>query len=150
MKNKKPFSPEEFKAIYSKTPRLCVDLVIKTPKGFVLSLRDIEPYKGKWHLPGGTVLYREKITDAIKRVAKEETSSKVKIKELLGYIEFPSEENERGYGYTVSMAFLCFAEGTGLNPNEQSSEIRIFRKLPPNIIREQGLFLGSVWKKVRS
>jgi len=87
MKNKRPFSTEEFKKIYSKTPRLCVDLIINTPKGIVLSLRSIEPYKGEWHFPGGTVFYKEKIVDAIDRVALEEVGITVRVEKLLGYIE---------------------------------------------------------------
>lgn len=149
MKNKKPFSSEEFRAIYSKVPRLCVDLVVKTPKGLVLSLRAIKPYKGKWHLPGGTVHYKESIVDAIQRVAKEEIHSRVKIRELLGYMEFPNEEKERGFGHTVTMAFLCFAEGTGLKPNEEALQIRIFRQLPPGLIKEQDAFLRPIWQKLK-
>ena len=149
MNNKKPFSSKEFRAIYSKVHRLCVDLVIKTPKGLVLTLRDIEPQKGKWHLPGGTVHYREKLADAITRVARTELSSKVKIKEFLGYMEFPNEAKDRGFGSTVSLAFLCFSDGETLKPDEQSSEIRTFNKLPPNLIKEQSVFLRSVWRKIR-
>lgn len=143
MKNKKPFSPKEFKEIYSKVPRLCVDLIIKIPgKGIVLSLRSINPYKGKWHFPGGTVLYREKIVDAVKRVAREEAGISVKINKLLGYIEYPSEiKNGRDFGYTISMVFLCSSTETNLRPNAEASDIRIFKELPPGLIDEQREFL---------
>lgn len=142
---KKPFSPEEFKAIYSKVPRLCVDLVIKTSKGVILSLRSIEPYNGEWHFPGGTVFYKEKIVDAIDRVAMGEVGITVKVEKLLGYIEYHSEDKKgRGFGYTVSMAFLCFAGSVDLNPNEESSEIGVFKKLPPNLIKEQSEFLKKI------
>ena len=138
MKNKRPFSTEEFKKIYSKTPRLCVDLIINTPKGIVLSLRSIEPYKGEWHFPGGTVFYKEKIVDAIDRVALEEVGITVRVEKLLGYIEYPSEDRKgRGFGYTVSMAFLCSAGSMDFIPSEESSEIRVFRNLPAKLIKEQ-------------
>ena len=148
MTNRKPFSSEEFKEIYSKVPRLCVDLVVKTPEGLVLSLRNLPSWRGKWHLPGGTVLCGERIVDTIKRVAQEELGISVEIQKMLGYIEFPSEKKERGFGHTVSMAFLCFADKTGFKPNEESSKIEVFKDLPPNLIEEQHKFLESVWLEI--
>ena len=145
MTNKRPFSPEEFKKIYSKVPRLCVDLIIKTPGGIALSLRSIEPYKGEWHFPGGTVFYKEKITDTIERVAIEETGIPLKADKLLGYIEYPTEDVKgRGFGYTVSMAFLCLTDRSDLKPSKESLEIRTFKKLPPNLIEEQRNFLEKI------
>lgn len=149
MKNNRPFSPEEFKEIYSKVPRLCVDLIIKASEGIALSLRSVPPYKGSWHFPGGTVLYRERITDTIKRVAFEELGVSVKVQKLLGYIEYPSEEKERGFGYTVSMAFLCHFAGTNMRPNSEASEIKTFKELPDNMIGEQRVFLESVWQEIK-
>lgn len=148
MTPKKPYSSEEFKAIYSKATRLCVDLVIKGPEGIVLSLRNIKPYKGQWHFPGGTVFYKEKITDAIKRVAMEEAGIKVNVEKLLGYIEFPSEEKERGFGYTISMAFLCSTKDSIFRSNEESLGIKIFKKLPSNMVAEQYKFLKPIWRKI--
>ena len=142
---KRPFSPEEFKEIYSRVPRLCVDLVIKAPEGIVLSLRNLPSWNGKWHIPGGTVLLGEKITDTIKRVAQEELSISVEIKKLLGYIEFPEEAKERGFGHSLSVAFLCSTDATEFKPNEDSLKIEIFKELPPDLIEEQREFLESVW-----
>ena len=149
MTGKKPFSSQEFKAIYSKVPRLCVDLVIKTPKGVVLSLRKLPSWYGKWHLPGGTVLYKEKIAETIARVAEEELGIEVVVKKLLGYIEYPSEEKERGFGWGITMAFLCSSNMFKAKPNnDDASEIKIFEQLPKNLIEEQGDFLRSVWSEI--
>ena len=62
---------KEFNQIYAKIPRLCIDLIIQTKDSVVLSKRDISPAKGKWHLPGGTVYFNEKLTDTIDRVPRE-------------------------------------------------------------------------------
>lgn len=146
---KRPFSSEEFKEIYSKVPRLCVDLVVKTSEGVVLLLRNLPSYRGKWHLPGGTVLYGEKIADAIRRVAEEELGVSVSVQKLLGYIEYPSEKKERGFGHTVSIAFLCSTnKETALRHNEEAFEVKIFSKLPDNIIEEQGVFLRPILSKI--
>ena len=148
MKTKKPFSAKEFREIYSKVSRLCVDLIIKTSDGVALSLRSIEPYKGQWHFPGGTVFYKEKITDAIKRVAKEEVGIKVNIDRLLGYIEYPSEERDRGFGYTVTLAFLCTTKYKIFKPDQNSLGIKVFKKLPVNMVREQYKFLKPIWHRI--
>ena len=149
---KRPFSPEEFKEIYSKVPRVCIDLVIKTPKGIPLLLRKLPSWHGKWHLPGGTVLYKETIVEAINRIADEELGISVEVIELLGYIEFPNEEKERGFGHTVSIAFLCSANITNnitnIRPNEEASDLKIFNELPENIIEEQREFLKPILAQV--
>lgn len=88
----------EFKTIYSKVPRLCVDLVIKNKQGVLLTKRNIPPDLGWLHFPGGTVLMREALKDTIQRVAKEELNTKVEIKKLLGFLEY----NE-GIGYFNSI-----------------------------------------------
>ncbi|MDE2588385.1 MAG: NUDIX hydrolase, partial [Patescibacteria group bacterium] len=44
----------------------------------------IPPYKNKWNLPGGIVFKTEKLSDAAKKVAKEELNLAVK---LGGFLE---------------------------------------------------------------
>ena len=148
MSTNKPFSSEEFRSIYSKVPRLCVEVIIKTSGGIVLSLRKLPSWHGKWHIPGGTVYYKEKVADAVKRVAAEELGIGVSIQEMLGYIEYPSEEKESGFGFSVGLAFLCLAETAQMKPNEDSSDIKIFESLPNNMVEEQYHFLESKWEYI--
>ena len=55
-----PLPKDEFDWIFSRVPRLTVEVVISEPgRGVLLSLRDIEPCRGMWHLPGGTVRFGE-------------------------------------------------------------------------------------------
>jgi len=113
-----------------------------------LSLRNIPPWKGQWHLPGGTVFYKERIADTVRRIALEELGASVNVGKLLGYIEYISEERERGFGYTITMVFLCSLNKTDMEPNEEASEIKIFKELPENIIDEQRVFLESIWQEI--
>lgn len=99
-------SESDYNFIYSRAPRICVDLVIKTRKGIFLTKRDIQPYKGKWHLPGGRVRFRESIETAIDRIAKQEIGSPVVIKKLLGFMEFPREVQDCNKRHSISLAFL--------------------------------------------
>lgn len=73
-KNEYPLTKEEFDSIYSKVPRLTVELVIKDGDKILLTKRSIEPCRGLWHLPGGTVYFGESLLDAVKRIAKKELS----------------------------------------------------------------------------
>lgn len=133
---KLPF--KEFQAIYNRVPRFCVDLVIQGKRGVVLSKRDIPPAKGLWHLPGGTLLFREKISNAITRVALEETGLKVKIVRLIGIIEYSKAS---GLGHSIGAAYLLRVIGGKLHGSKQASEINYFNVAPDRTIHEQVDFL---------
>ncbi len=142
-------SDSEFKDIYSRVPRLCVDLVIRTPSGVILSLRKLPSWNGLWHLPGGTILYKEPAEKTVHRIAKSELGADVSIKKVLGYIEFPSEEATRGYGWSVSIVFLCELESDKIKTsNHDSYEIRAFTEIPENIVPEHKEFLTRNWKEI--
>src|SRR3989337_1057838 len=99
---KYPLSKEEFNKIYSKVPRICVDLIIVKDKKILLTKRSIHPFKGRWHIPGGGVLHREKIEQAIHRIAKTELGIKVNPKKLLGYLEIL---RDGPYRHTILLEF---------------------------------------------
>lgn len=103
---------KDYDFIYSKAPRICVDLVIKTYSGVHLIMRDIQPYKGKYHLPGGRVRFRESISKAISRISKNEIGIDVKVKCVLGFMEFTRETQKGQKRHSISIAFLCKPVGT--------------------------------------
>jgi ADP-ribose pyrophosphatase YjhB (NUDIX family) len=135
-----PFSLEEFQVIYSKVPRLCVEVVLRSDKGVLLSLRNIEPCKGLWHLPGGTVFFGESLDGAVKRVAKRELDVTVIDTELLGYIEYPSHYKD-GLDSPVGIAFLTEYKGE-IKPNEEAAKLSWFKQLPANMHPDQGTFIN--------
>lgn len=149
MRNSKPFTPEEFKAIYSKVPRVTVDLIIKTPEGIILALRSHYAWKGYWHFPGGTILYKESVLEAVHRVAKEEIGQSVEVIKLLGYTESRDEEKHRGFGSTVTLTFLCMTDQTVFSVNEDASTIELFPEIPDNLIPEQADFLREHWNDIK-
>ena len=134
-------------------PRLCVELIIKTPEGVVFTLRQLSSWKGKWHIPGGTVFYRERPKDAVARVAMEELGITARIDKVLGYIEYSGEEEEKeqGFGSTIGLAFLCFTEATEeeMKVNSEASEIKVFKELPDNLINGQREFLTPIWDEIQ-
>lgn len=146
-KIKYPFTLKEFKAIYSKVPRLCVELVIKNSGGILLTLRKAKTWQGLWHLPGGTLYYNETISDCIHRVAMDELGIKVKIKNFLGYNEYLDDERKnQEFGTTVGLLFLCTINSGNLRGSDQAEKINFFRKLPFNIIPKHRTFLKKIGK----
>lgn len=145
-----PLTEAEFKTIYSQVTRLTVELLIKTNEGIVLVQRGDHGWKDMWHIPGGTVYYRESLQDAISRVGNEELGVKVSQGKLLGYIEWASEAEARGFGYTVSMEFECSTLDQLPGQNEQGEAIKVFPKLPDTIIDEHRSFLLSQWPELGS
>jgi ADP-ribose pyrophosphatase YjhB (NUDIX family) len=144
MKRKQPFTFEEFKNIYSKVPRLCVDLVIRTDKGTLLTLRTKNGYENQWHLPGETVYYREKVEDAVKRVAEEELGIEISIEKFHGFLEYFSEEKERGFGYTITLVFICKPKTSHFDLDDQVEKMDFFKTPPENTIEEQKELLNNL------
>jgi len=136
---KKPFTKEEFDAIYSRVPRLCVEAVVKTQEGVWLTKRAIEPAKGLWHIPGGTVYIKEKLIDAVKRIAYEELGiTQVESDpKLLGVIEYNFPEYK---GYPIGIAYEVHTTQTP-KQGRDAEDVRVFAKIPENTIAEQREFL---------
>ena len=134
----KKLPEKDFKLIYQKVPRVTVDMVIKDSRGILLIKREIKPDIGKWHLPGGTVLYKEKVIDSLKRVAKEETGLQIRVKKFLSAFEY-RKWKEPGYGHIISLVFLVEPIGGSLKGNARiAGEIlKFFKMLPRDIILDQ-------------
>lgn len=147
MNRLQPFSPAQFKQIYSQVPRLCVDIIIKIDDKILLTLRESDGWQGQWHIPGGTVFYKETIEEAIHRIAQEELDIDVDIEKLLGYLEYPSEEKERGFGWSVGLAFFCTPQES--LKIEETTTIQLFNKLPENVVEEQRELLNQVLQNTK-
>lgn len=139
----KKLPKEIFDEIYRQVPRLCVEVIIDTPKGIVLTKRLIPPCVDMWHFPGGTVYMGEKLEEAVSRVANEEIGADVKIKNMIGIIEYPELFN-----YAIGVAFLCQlkSEKQEFKGSFQAEEIRAFKTIPDNMILEQKRFLDQNYR----
>lgn len=113
VKVKHPLTREEFETIYSKVPRLCVDVVVQTPEGVALTQRTIPPGAGEWHLPGGTVLKGERLNDTVLRIVEEELNlpaSACSAPELCGVIEYDFSDEPTYTGFPVGVLYHVRAE----------------------------------------
>ena len=138
-----PLSEKEFWEIYRKVPRLTVEIVIQSKEGVFLTLRNIEPCIGLWHLPGGTVRFGEPLTDAVARIAKREVGIEVLDTKLLGYIEYPSHY-ENGLDSPVGIAFAVTKFRGVPSTNHEAKEAGWFKELPAQMHDEQKQFLKSI------
>ncbi len=115
----------DYDFIYSKSVRLCVDLLILSKEGVYMTKRNVEPYKNLYHIPGGRIRFRETIEQAILRISKEEGLSDVKIKKFVGVIEFLKERQDNQKRHSVSLVYQIVAK------TPQKSWIRQIDKMNP-------------------
>jgi ADP-ribose pyrophosphatase YjhB (NUDIX family) len=143
-----PLSKQEFKAIYSKVPRLTVEIVVRNAIGEIYTTRrSIEPCRGQWHLPGGTVQFGESLLDAVSRVADRELSIKVKNAVNCGYIEYPShykrDQDDPDRDHPVGLVFEVRDYSGSPVANTEASDSGWFSELPAKMHADQGVFLGD-------
>jgi ADP-ribose pyrophosphatase YjhB (NUDIX family) len=139
--NKHPLSQEEFDDIYSKVPRLTVEIIVRNKDGETyLTKRAIEPCKGLWHLPGGTVRFGEPLIEAVKRIALRELGIRVMQAKNEGYIEYPGHY-QHGLDSPVGIVFVI-TEFTGdVVASDEAINSGWFKKLPYPMHDDQDVFL---------
>lgn len=131
----------EYDSIYSRVPRLCVEVVIATPeRGVLLTRRDIPPNVGAWHIPGGTVMFAEPVAQAVQRVALDELGLEVDVGELLGHIDYPSHYLN-GLDSPVGLAFACTVTSAPADAPAPDGGAW-FSRLPGGLYEEQREFLA--------
>lgn len=111
---------------------------------YLLTLRTKDGYEGLWHFPGGTVYYHETIIQAVKRMAKEEVGLDVEVEKCLGYIEFPDEMEMKGFGHSVSIAFLCKAPNKNISLDDHAEKAKFFSKPPAKTVLPHKEFLSKL------
>lgn len=135
-------------AFNPQTPALTVDIIIEmidrpeTP--IVLIERRYEPHG--WALPGGFVDVGERLEDAARREAREETSLEVELRILLGCYSDPARDNRR---HTASAVYIGQARGMPA-ARDDARNLELFdpEKMPP-LAFDHALIIEDylVWKK---
>ncbi len=150
MKNKKYIPEKEFISIYERVPRFCVEVLVQTSKGIILTKRNIHPLKGYWHFTGGTVYVRESIEKSVKRVAKEELNLDVEMIKDIGVCEFINSYKQKGQRHIVSIAYLAKAKDLSkIKLNEQGSEFmfcKYKKDIPKHTVKEHVVLLNNILK----
>lgn len=136
-------SDEEYDRIYGQVPRLCVDLVIRNSyKAILLTRRDIEPYKGLWHFPGGRIDFKGKVADAANRIAVKELGVEVKIVRTLGTCEIMNDDvSPEKPRHSVSVVVECEITRRTPRPVKEATEASYFHAMPTEVHPYHGAFL---------
>lgn len=136
-----PLNKEEYKYIYSKVPRLTVEIIVRDESGAIyMTRRSIDPCKGQWHLPGGTVQFGEALIAAVRRVAMRELSIDVHEATNRGYIEYPSHYLSN-LDHPVGLVFEVTDYSGNVAANADASASGWFTKLPDDMHADQDKFL---------
>ncbi|MEO0836741.1 MAG: GDP-mannose mannosyl hydrolase [Cyanobacteria bacterium J06642_3] len=105
----------EFAFIVKNTPLISIDLVIVDNRGKILvGLRNNEPARGKWFVPGGRIYKNESIESAFSRISSAELGISLEIKkaEMLGVFEHIYDTNfanSPGFGtHYVVLAYRVY------------------------------------------
>jgi ADP-ribose pyrophosphatase YjhB (NUDIX family) len=136
-----PLNEEVYKYIYSKVPRLTVEIIVRDEIGAVyLTRRSIEPCKGQWHLPGGTVRFGEALLTTVRRVTMRELSIDVRKATSQGFIEYPSHYLH-SLDSPVGLVFEVTDYSGSLVVNAEASDGDWFKTLPHGMHADQDAFL---------
>ena len=130
------FVPEKlYRDIISYIPIVCVDIIVKKNKKFLLLKRNNPPLKNSWYLPGGRINIGESIEEASIRKIYEELGINVSKKQLklVGIYQDKFDVNsfgEKKNYSTISIVFEINILNSELILDSQSSEFKWSDKLP--------------------
>lgn len=136
-------SQKLFNYIYKHVPRLNVDLIFLKNNKILWTRRKISPYKGKWHLPGGTVLLHEELQEAVTRIAKKELGIDVDTMIKVGIIEFLKEGKGR---HAVSIVYLIKSPNKTILLDKSADSFSFLKVPPSNCILEHKKFVLKEYK----
>ena len=108
----------------SRGPIIASDAIVcNAKKEILLTKRNIEPFRGKWVLPGGHVKYGETIENALQREVEEETGYKVMIEKLHGVYSNPKRDPRY---HIICICFICKIVSGDAKINFEVEEIKFF------------------------
>lgn len=105
-----------------KTVKSTVGCIIEKDNKILLALRNNEPFKDYWCLPGGHIDFGEAPEEAVKREVKEETNLDVRPKFLDYYNEFYEDYD----WHAVVLIFYAKAEEEAKKDEKEVKEIGWF------------------------
>ncbi len=136
-----------FNYVSSITPLVNIDLLVCHPnKGFFLVWRDDQYYGPGWHIPGGIIRFKEKLTQRIDIVAKEELGlSEIKSPQLIAINQIQHlNRSERGHFFSFLFSALpTFYPQLSTKTNSllKNGSIRWHQHVPSNLIAQHKRYI---------
>lgn len=134
-------------------PALTVDAVVfgldEGELKILLVRRGIEPYAGRWALPGGFVEMDESLEDAVRRELQEETGLKQIYLEQLATFGEPGRDPR---GRTVTVAYYALVNLSGHSPSASSDAAEAAWHsafAPPPLAFDHGGILAAALERLR-
>jgi len=135
-KTVKMLSHKELAEVVRLALLVSIDLVIENEKGQILvGMRENEPAKGTWFVPGGRILKGERISQALERIIKAELGLDIPYSrsEFLGVYEhlYPtnfSQQGDFGTHYIVLTHKLKLNKEQTIISDDQHSQLTWFSK----------------------
>lgn len=125
-------APDEWAGVVESGPLVSVDLIVRCDDGILLGLRENEPAKGEWFVPGGVVFKNERLPEAVQRVADTEFGCEVRLERYLGVFEhFYDTADVEGVEdkHYVAHAYVVHPGTEDFASDDQHADLRVFR--PP-------------------
>lgn len=107
--------------IPTRRPVPAVAAVIVQDGRLLLIKRGVEPSKGKWSIPGGSIEWGETLADAVKREVQEETGLEVEVGRVAGVFDLVTEDGAFHY---VLIDLFARPIGGELRPGDDASNVR--------------------------
>ena len=124
-------SDEEFENI---SIVACVDIIVCSSEGILLTVRNIDPFIGLWHLPGGRIFPYETRENAVQRIAQREFGQRVEIiDDQFGTNEMPNDGIGKITGrvrHSIASNFLVRCPQQIRLNTKEASQCGYFWKLP--------------------
>lgn len=143
-------SEEDFKNIYTKVPRACIDLVIETANGLVLLKREEPPEVGL----GICRVAGSGCERVLKKQLKELPSGswEIELGEIVGYDEYLHEPRQLGDAHSIAMMFRARITSGSLDELIKQGKVREFKQLPQDTVsvHKQALERFNSFKAISS
>ncbi|MBU4245545.1 hypothetical protein L6303_04390 [archaeon] len=87
--------------------------------------------------------YNEKLSDAVKRVAKREVGADIEIVKMLGVYEYINDDPR---GHIIALAHIVKIAGGKAAPTPDNTELKYFRRAPDDMIPYQKKIFNDALK----
>lgn len=137
MKNRRIWlSPEEFGRVFSRVPRPTVEVIVvrgERSKEFLLGKRARKPYRGRWFVIGGGVLYGESLEMAVRRALVRELGIRGFAPKFLGHLSYVFPPNDFGVRtHSLMHVYLVWVCGeTRVTANQEHAALKWFHGVNP-------------------
>jgi 8-oxo-dGTP diphosphatase len=123
---------------------LCVDGILIQNRKVFLVKRNVEPFKGFWHVVGGHVDDNETLKDALRREFKEETNLDVDVGGIVG-----GRMEETFDRVKIIVAFEVTAARGEVKLNNENIDYGWFERLPDRVVFDYSGVLKQLNSKCR-